>query len=751
MKKRKIALLLTVVMMITTLLSGCGNKAKGDGKTNNTGDGPWYSAKYHDFMLDENEYVSGVEIYDGTVYMLTQTFHEESMSTESGLKKMSLEDFSITDLPLVTQKDYFVADLFASDKGIYYVLQYILWDDATNRLKEADYKLVWCDLEGNILNTFDIKDDVLAKCTEDMYGYVGNVTGDSAGNIFLSNQESFILGYDKEGNKICDIDVKGYGNGLITAEDGTVYYSYTDEFTWGSVFAPIDIENNKLGEEIADIEIYNSENLFIDNENNLYMTEDNSLKVYDMDTGEKTDILDWLEYDINGNDIRKFYKDDKGRFITYTENYSGDNATYEWAVLEESDKPVSDKIILTYATLGTDSDIADSIIRFNKNSDTYRIKVIDYYNDEDYEEGINAYNQALLDGNAADIISVEWGQYKSYARKGIYADLNELIANDKEFKKEDYFENIFKAYEIDGKMYAVPISFSIATMLGRTSVWGEEPGVDMKTIKEKVDSMPEDVELLDMVTKNYFVLHMLPAAMDYYVNWETGQCNFDSEEFITMLEIAKSFPDDFDYNSQGMTTQEKTGLGKILLYNDNFYDIASYQVTKEVFGEPITSVGYPNAPGNGATIENSGGVLAISEQSKYKDGAWEFVKYLLSEEYQTDYIRFGNPINKAAFDKRMEEAAEPEYHLDENGQEVESPKMTFGWDDFQVSVYHATEEDIKEYRDLVEGAEAITSYDEEILTMIEEETPAFFDGKKSAKDVANVIQGRVKIYVNENR
>ena len=41
--------------------------------------------------------------------------------------------------------------------------------------------------------------------------------------------------------------------------------------------------------------------------------------------------------------------------------------------------------------------------------------------------------------------------------------------------------------------------------------------------------------------------------------------------------------------------------------------------------------------------------------------------------------------------------------------------------------------------------------DEEIMSMIEEEVEPFFAGKKSAKDVANIIQGRVKIYVNENR
>ena len=37
------------------------------------------------------------------------------------------------------------------------------------------------------------------------------------------------------------------------------------------------------------------------------------------------------------------------------------------------------------------------------------------------------------------------------------------------------------------------------------------------------------------------------------------------------------------------------------------------------------------------------------------------------------------------------------------------------------------------------------------MNMINEEAEPFFDGKKTAAEVANIIQGRVKIYVNESR
>jgi len=40
--------------------------------------------------------------------------------------------------------------------------------------------------------------------------------------------------------------------------------------------------------------------------------------------------------------------------------------------------------------------------------------------------------------------------------------------------------------------------------------------------------------------------------------------------------------------------------------------------------------------------------------------------------------------------------------------------------------------------------------DEEIYGIISEETGAFFHGQKSAKEVADIIQNRVSIYLSEN-
>ena len=54
-----------------------------------------------------------------------------------------------------------------------------------------------------------------------------------------------IMAYDKDGNKIADIEVSGWGSQLFVGENGQIYYSYMDEVNWEQLLVPVDIAGNK--------------------------------------------------------------------------------------------------------------------------------------------------------------------------------------------------------------------------------------------------------------------------------------------------------------------------------------------------------------------------------------------------------------------------------------------------------------------------------------------------------------------------
>ena len=62
-----------------------------------------------------------------------------------------------------------------------------------------------------------------------------------------------------------------------------------------------------------------------------------------------------------------------------------------------------------------------------------------------------------------------------------------------------------------------------------------------------------------------------------------------------------------------------------------------------------------------------------------------------------------------------------------------------------------TEEECDAYRDYVASASGRSEYDGSIQEIVEEEAEAYFNGDKSADEVADIIQNRVTTYINENK
>lgn len=753
MKKRKMDLFIVAFFVLATFLNGCGNTSddKNGGGSANVGEGQRYKVQHHDFTLEKDVYIGNVSIYDDEIYFVTDKYIVETGERVSKLRKMRLTDFSVIEMDFTAlEEKHDIMDMFVDDTGIYFVSQYIKWDDEYRKLLDTKSEIVKCDFEGNVIQTVDITEDIADKGEEGYPLYLSSLVCDKDSNIVLTDDQSFIMAFDANGNKITEFELKGYGHGLIVAEDGKVYCFYRDEQNKEQI-APVDLKSGKLAEKLGDLNSMNASNFYIDENQVLWMSDETTLSTYDFESKEKNEVLNWIDYNVNGNDIRLIKKMSDGKIVAYAESQEQGQMEYIVVVLEQTDEPINEKIILTYATFGTDVDVLDAIIRFNKNSEEYRIEVVDYYNEDDYKAGMNAYNEAILNGEMADIINVDLAQYKSFARAGLYVDLNEFMDNDEDINRTNYFENVLDAYEVGGKLYAMPMSFSLSTLVGKTAMWGEEPGVTLDELVQVMNSLPSDVTLMDYMTKKAWLSLTLHGTIDNFVNWGTGECSFDSEEFINILEMANKFPEKFDYESQTMGTAEKIQAGKVLLYGDQWDAITDYQAQKALFIEDITAIGYPGVAGNGALIDNTGCLVAISSQSPYQEGAWEFVKYLISEEYQCNYVRNYNPIHKAAFDKQMESAMKVEYYTDENGEQVESHKMNYGWNTLQFYIYAATKEEVAEYKEILAGASVISSYDETIMSIINEEVEPFFSGHKTASDVANIIQGRVYTYVNENR
>ena len=68
-----------------------------------------------------------------------------------------------------------------------------------------------------------------------------------------------------------------------------------------------------------------------------------------------------------------------------------------------------------------------------------------------------------------------------------------------------------------------------------------------------------------------------------------------------------------------------------------------------------------------------------------------------------------------------------------------------------IRVEPFTQEEIDQITQFVCSVDKVRYSNDAILNIIKEEAAGFFEGQKSAADVAAVIQSRAQIYVDENR
>ena len=119
-----------------------------------------------------------------------------------------------------------------------------------------------------------------------------------------------------------------------------------------------------------------------------------------------------------------------------------------------------------------------------------------------------------------------------------------------------------------------------------------------------------------------------------------------------------------------MCIRDRFRDGRAVAQITGLYDFNTYNsLKKATFGEDITLIGFPSDNKQGSAI-SADLSFAISSKSKNKDGAWEFLRYYLTDEYQ-DSISYNWPISLKRLEAMGEEAMQKPYYEDENGNKIE--------------------------------------------------------------------------------
>ena len=365
----------------------------------------------------------------------------------------------------------------------------------------------------------------------------------------------------------------------------------------------------------------------------------------------------------------------------------------------------------------------------------------EFNTDDDYSAGLTKLITEIGSGAVPDILVTSSLPMDVFGNKGLFEDLWPYIEADEELGgRAGVVEPFFNAISEDGKLYQITSSFTVRTLAGPASIVGSEPGWDYDDIYAALDKMPEGCEVFSVgTTRDSVFSDVCSLNLSNFVDWSTGQCSFNSQEFIDLLEFANSFPQTFDWEHYEWTAESddtyRVKEGKQLLISIYLSGLYNYSYYDAAFGGDMALKGYPGVEGSGAVF-SAGSGLAISSACKNKDAAWSFIRYCLDEDYQKDNSYSGLSTNKAAYDAQFEDQIGQEsYFYDVDGTET-------------ITTF--TQEDADTIRAIVDNTVVAVGYSsDQINNIINEEAAYYFNGEKSAQDVAATIQNRVSIYVSE--
>lgn len=769
MKKIRLVSLLLATSLLFTACGGSTENVKED-KTNRNA---IFKEESDVFQLEGGD-ISQIMVCEDTIYVEQYVYNYDMPQARAEVAADAVEE--------VTEEDVLIEETMSSTirKITGYGFDGTVKSNFTQQVDmNVGYGRFMADVNGNIYSVkyqyptyegTDTKDKIYLeasapdgsekwkihlneKMSEDDYFYVSGIFGDGKGQIILDSSRGIEI-YDSQGNPIKMIEKPNTQDcRLIRIRDGKFALIGSD----GSAASvqTVDLQSGVLGEKTSLVFNYYRYQVMSGLYYDIYLSDDYGVYGYNIGDAEINKLMDYISSDFASNYLYQISYIDENAFVAY---YYGDEGGKLSKFTKVAPEDVIDKTEVTLGCYYLEPDVKNKIIEFNKANEEYRINIRDYstYDTiDDYTQGMTRLNADIVAGDVSDIMILNTQMpVESYAAKGIFADLNEFLEKDTEVKKEDILPNILDALSLDGELYRIAPFFSVNTFAAKTADVGEEVGWTMDEALALLATKPEGTNLLSEMTASSFVYYTMWICGEQYVDWENGQCYFDSDGFMKILEYANTLPREIEYTAimddesywKDLETQYRDGKTILnLQYLSGFRDYA--YVEQAVFGEDITLIGFPSEEGNGAGL-NIGTTMAISALSKNKDVAWEFVKLFLKEDYQ-DELTYNFPVRISSLRKLEEKAWEKPYYLDENGNKVE-------YDDYyyisrmEIPAVPLTQEETGEFIEYLMSLDKLCVYNEALNNIITEECESYFAGQKTAQEVVGIIQSRAKIYVSEN-
>jgi len=448
----------------------------------------------------------------------------------------------------------------------------------------------------------------------------------------------------------------------------------------------------------------------VDETGNLLINTRTALFSFDAENKTLEEILSWEQLYVTYQNFA-FVEQVSGKYLFY-QPYEDSITTVEYLPQDSS------RIELTLATDVAYGEVYTLVNNFNTSQDEVQIN-IKVYNEDNLP--MELLLTEISAGHGPDIFAFTMdeslGQVKA---SSLYVDLFTLLDEDPEYDRTDIVPNLLSAMTENDALYWLPCKFNILTFVAPESLI-DNPGISLAESEAILIELGDKYTMLPKWVSPEFMLNWtIKFSSGNFIDSDAGTCNFDSPEFIALLELCKEWThNDEDYSAED----------KYLMCYEPLPGLTRLSGLSSYMGGDYCFVGFPTGSENGSTFLIPL-KLAISRQSEYISESYEFLRYTLSDEGQA--IASGGVefcATQSALQNSIDNALAGELIL--AGME-----------------WKISESDVEKFWALLNSTDTVSSAGAEFDIMWEAAS-AYFYGTRTAQEAAEIIQSRMRIYLAE--
>jgi ABC-type glycerol-3-phosphate transport system substrate-binding protein len=398
-----------------------------------------------------------------------------------------------------------------------------------------------------------------------------------------------------------------------------------------------------------------------------------------------------------------------------------------------SDKEQGEKAVLSIYVMDYDGNAQNAVDNFNKNHKNVQIKP-ELFDGGQVPEFESRLKSGLASGEGPDIIYTD--TYKlpglmKYIDGGAFLDLNEIIKEDRDFKLSDYNGKILDFGLSGDKRYLMPLNFMVGGMAATERTmdkYGLDTGESLTiggiagTVKKYMSDNPGGGKyFFSNLDFGSVVLNSGTPS----VKPENGKAEIDRTRFPKLMRAYKEiYPsilpeDEYRKNSNHTASLEngETAVDCTYFIGFNAFKMA---YSKYASGTELRIIPALSADSGAIVSVMPYAFAAVNSKCKDTGAAFEFIKTLLSKEFQYNENTNYFPINLEAYEAGRTECAGAGGGMEELTGQLDG---------------------------MIKNIGLVKADDDEIRKMVNEGVKGFISGVKTEEETVKTIQDAINTYL----